>query len=139
MPEQEVNRTDDKSAQASACMLTVYYDGACPLCRKEINFFRRRSNDNNVEWVDASLSDTDAVAADLTRSAALTRFHVRLPDGSLQSGARGFAELWAVMPGFGWLGRFARGRLVSQPLEIVYRGFLRARPVLQRIVARFEA
>ena len=118
--------------------LTVYYDGACPLCRREIDFFRRRSDGNAVEWVDASLSDSASIAPDLSRANALARFHVRRADGRLESGPRGFAELWAIIPGFRWLGRFARLPLAQPLFEWAYRSFLRVRPAAQRIVAAFD-
>lgn len=118
--------------------LTVYYDGACPLCRREIDFFRRRSNSNTVEWVDASLGFSASIAPDLRRADALARFHVRRADGRLESGPRGFAELWAITPGLRWLDRFARLPLAQPLLEWAYRGFLLVRPAAQRIVAAFD-
>jgi predicted DCC family thiol-disulfide oxidoreductase YuxK len=81
--------------------LTVHYDVACPLCRREIDFYRGRGGAGLVEWVDAAGSDAELLAPDLVRADALARFHVRLPDGTLESGSRGFAALWSVLPGFG--------------------------------------
>ena len=47
--------------------LTVYYDGACPLCRREIDFYRRRETDTPIDWVDVSRASSETVAPDLTR------------------------------------------------------------------------
>jgi ubiquinone biosynthesis monooxygenase Coq7 len=118
--------------------LTVYYDGACPLCRREIEFYRRRSANAAIDWVDASAGDEGSIAPDLKRAEALERFHVRLPDGRLESGARGFGELWAAVPGFHWLGRLALTRPAHPILEFAYRRFLRFRPVAQRIATNLE-
>ncbi len=114
-------------------MFTVYFDGACPLCRREIAFYRRRCGAERIRWVDVGRASCDVIGADLCRSEALSRFHVRLPDGRLVTGARAFAELWSQLPGWRGLGRFARLSAVTPLLEAAYRAFLLLRPVLQSL------
>lgn len=118
--------------------LTVFYDGACPLCRREIGFYRRLEGSEQIEWIDVSAGSAGSVAPGLCRTDALKRFHVRLADGRLESGARGFAELWAALPAFRWLGAIARLPVISSVLEVAYRGFLRIRPALTRRARRAE-
>ncbi len=132
-------QVDTGAAPPGSPELVVYYDGSCPLCRQEINFYRCRGTAAAVEWVDASASDAESVAPDLKRAEALARFHVRRRDGSLASGSRGFAELWAVTPGFRWLGRIARTSFANAILEPAYRGFLRVRPAAQRFAAYLDS
>lgn len=115
-------------------MLTAYYDGGCPLCRREIAFLRRRVAARDVTWVDVAALPGDRVAADLERSAALARFHVRLEDGRLVSGVPAFASLWQRASGLRWLGRLAGVSLLRRPLEWAYRGFLVLRPRLQSLM-----
>ncbi len=81
--------------------LTVYFDGSCPLCAREIAFYRRRCAGDAARWVDVSRESPAALGAGLTRDQALERFHVRRADGTLCSGADAFTELWAEMPGMG--------------------------------------
>ncbi len=88
--------------------------------------------------MDAAAGDAELIAPDLARTDALARFHVRLPDGTLESGSRGFGELWSVLPGFAWLGQLARTRSAQPALEAAYRGFLRVRPLAQRIATKVE-
>ena len=116
-------------------MLTVYFDGGCPLCRREIGFLRRRVAPGEVAWVDVADSPGERVASDLDRDAALARFHVRLADGRLVSGVAAFAALWQRTRSLRWLGRLADSRLLGGPLEVAYRGFLKVRPLLQRLVS----
>ena len=113
--------------------LSVYFDGACPLCTAEIAVYRRRSED--VAFVDVSDPAT-GLPADLPRALALSRFHVREPDGELLSGAAAFAALWRRTPGFRWLGRLAALPGLSLLFEGAYRGFLVIRPAIQRLVRR---
>ena len=114
--------------------LTVYYDGACPLCTLEIDHYKRQSGADALCFVDASGSSD--LGQDLTRDAALSRFHVRDANGQLISGARGFAAIWAKLPSWRWAARLAKLPLVTPLLELAYRGFLPLRPWLARIAAR---
>ena len=108
--------------------LTVYYDGACPVCSREIGVYRGCAGAERIEWVDvAAPGQLETVAADLTRSAALARFHVRTADGTLVSGAAAFAELWRTLPAWRVVGRLASWSPIASALELLYRGFLRLR------------
>lgn len=111
--------------------VTVYYDGACPLCQREISFYRRRRGSEKVCWVDVSDTDAEVIAPDLTRREALARFHVRDADGELVSGGVAFARLWREMPGFRSLGNLFSTRPLSWLLDRSYEFFLRFRPQLQ--------
>ena len=114
--------------------LTVYFDGACPLCRREIGWYRRRPGSEAISWIDVSQSSPEALGPDLCEQAAMARFHVRLADGRLVSGAGAFGELWKHLPGLRMLGGLARMPLVEPFLEGAYRAFLRARPGIQKLL-----
>lgn len=125
----------DGRAQGSCAPLTVFFDGACPLCRREIAFYRRRPGAEALRWVDVSAVSGEEVADGLCTRAAMQRFHVRMDNGELASGARAFAELWAVIPGFRLLGRVMQWRPLCGLLEMLYVQFLKLRPRLQRLAA----
>ena len=126
---------DDVAGSTQDDRLTVYFDGACPLCAKEIGFYQRRPGADDVCWVDISEAAGGDVAPDLPFDEAMARFHVRNPDGSLESGGAAFSRLWSEMPGFRLIGRFTRLPPIAWLLERAYRFFLRFRPRLQRLVA----
>jgi 3-demethoxyubiquinol 3-hydroxylase len=116
-------------APASSKTLTVYFDGACPVCSKEIAYYQQQAGAQACAWVDASTCDEPALGPGLTRAAALGRFHVRHADGSLTSGMGGFAALWRVLPKTAWLGRVASFGPVPFFLDQAYRVFLALRPL----------
>jgi predicted DCC family thiol-disulfide oxidoreductase YuxK len=113
--------------------LTVFYDGGCPLCRREIDFYRRLVGAEAISWVDLSAEETETPAPGLTREAALARFHVRRGDGALVSGAAALAELWQALPNFRMAGRIAAIWPLTPLLELAYRAFLPIRQSLQRL------
>lgn len=128
--------TDQAAAPADSAQLTVYYDGACPLCSREIAHYRSMAGAEHIHWqdvADASSTHGDAkLADDLTREAALARMHVRDADGQLISGAAAFAQMWQMFPKTRWLGRVAATRPALWVLEPAYRGFLALRPLWRR-------
>ena len=117
--------------QAEGCSaLTVMFDGACPLCRREIGMYQSLASLQPVAWLDVSKDSAGLNAGDQARY--MGRFHVRLQDGRVVSGAAAFVALWLAMPGWRWLGRVGRLPGVTPLLELTYRGFLQLRPLLQR-------
>ena len=113
--------------------LVVYHDGSCPLCEREIAFFRRRVDRTAVLFEDVSLWTAGQGHDGLTAESAMARFHVRDTDGRLLSGARAFAALWRVTPGLRVAGRIGSFGPIAAVLEVAYRTFLRFRPALQRL------
>lgn len=110
----------------------VYFDGSCPLCTAEIGHYASRQHGNKLAFVDVSQTDAD-LGPDLTADHAIRRFHVRLPDGRVLSGARAFIAIWRTLPGWRWLARVARIPGVTQILELAYRLFLPIRPLMSRV------
>ncbi len=119
-------------ADGAAC---VYFDGACPLCSREIATYRGARGGDQLQWVDAAACEGAALGPALTREAALARLHVRLPDGRLISGARAFVAIWEQLPAFRALALLARIPGAVWVMEGAYRAFLRLRPLWRSALA----
>lgn len=119
--------------------LTVLYDGACPLCRREIAHVQglaAHRPDSALCFIDVSAAESPVPPQE--RARLLARFHVQLADGSRLDGAAAFVAMWARLPGWRWLARAARLPGALPALEWAYRGFLRVRPRLQALARRAE-
>ena len=117
----------------------VWFDGACPLCRREIALMRRLDRRDAIAFVDLSRAATQhGASCPIDRSVLLARFHA-LEDGRVISGAAAFAAMWRAIPLLRPLGLAARNGLVLAGLERLYGLFLRVRPRLQRAARRLEA
>ena len=114
---------------------TVFYDGACPICAREVAQYRRLRGAEALRFVDASSCDPLAFGPELTREAALARMHVREADGRLVAGAAAFAAIWRRLPAFAWAAPVLEHRLVAPLAEAGYRGFLRLRRLWRRPVS----
>ena len=128
----------ENSTKLSGASVTVLYDGACPLCRREIAVYRDLKALQPVAWRDVSAAHC-VLPDGGSREDYLARFHVQLGNGQVVSGAAAFVALWSVLPGWRWLGRFARLPGMMALLETTYRLFLRVRPRMQRLARWLEA
>lgn len=115
--------------------LTVWHDGACPLCRREIAVFRRLDKAGRIAFVD--VSGDGPAACPIDRETMLARFHAR-EDGRMLSGAAAFAAMWRAIPVLRPIGLAARNRFVLAILDTAYARFLRVRPAMQRLARRWE-
>ena len=118
--------------------LTVLYDGACPLCRREIGLYRGLQANAPVCFADVNDIGLP-LPPGTSREQLLARFHVRTGDGRLFSGAQAFLALWAVLPGWRWLAWVGRLPGAAWVMERSYVYFLRWRPSLQRWASRLDA
>ena len=115
--------------------LTVFYDGACPLCRAEINHYSQQEGAQSICFLDVSQVHEDALPAGVTRDQALARFHVQTSDGHIITGAQGFVEIWKILPHWRWAAWLALRPGGILLLERAYRGFLPLRPILSKFYA----
>ena len=110
--------------------LTIWYDGACPLCIREIALMRRLDWRGAIDFLD--IAPADAVCP-LDRQLMLSRFHAR-EDGVILSGAAAFAAMWRAIPLLKPLGFVARNAVILSLLESLYLRFLKFRPRLQKLL-----
>lgn len=115
--------------------LSVFYDGGCPLCSREIAWYRRRQKAESIHWLDVSQCDCP-LPDHLSRDLALAKFHVLRSDGKTLSGAGAFVELWSQTPGLRWVARWSRRLRLEPLLEWGYQRFLPLRGRLARTLFR---
>lgn len=117
--------------------ITVFFDGACPLCIREIGLLRRLDKRERIAFQDVSPPDA-AEFCPISQEILLARFHVQRADGKIVDGAEAFTEAYAQIPWFSWLrpvGRFPPSRAI---LNAIYSVFLKVRPALQKAAHKLE-
>jgi len=118
--------------EASANARTkVWFDGACPLCLREIAVMKRLDRGGAIDFVDVSGSGDPSCPID--QSQLLARFHAE-EDGKVLSGAAAFAAMWRAIPMLRPLGLIAKNRIILALLEKLYLVFLKVRPRLQKML-----
>ena len=115
-----------KRIHAESLPLKIYFDGGCPVCRREIGFYRNHHALAGSSFVDVNHDDA-ALPPGVSRRAALERFHVEQADGTILSGAAAFLILWSRLPWLRLLESLSRFQPLVGALELSYKSFLQLR------------
>ena len=85
----------------------VFFDGACPLCCREIAHYRRSNGAQRLRWVDAASEPgtLDIYGIELQR--AMAELHVLDDAGCWHRGVDAFVFIWSRLPAYAWLARTA--------------------------------
>ncbi|MEM6679181.1 MAG: DUF393 domain-containing protein [Pseudomonadota bacterium] len=116
-------------AQAAA---TVWYDGGCPVCSREIALYKALPGSETIDWVDLTTAPEAALPQGHDRQSLMARFTVRRRDGRIADGAAGFLALWHGLPRFARLATILDRQPFRALAEAGYRLFLAARPLWRR-------
>lgn len=109
--------------------LTLYFDGECPLCAREIKILRARAETDRLHFVDISDETFDARCLGFSLGDMQSSLHARFADGSWIKGLD--ATLWSWRAaGLGIWAAPLSWRLTRPLLNVGYRLFCRWRPHL---------
>lgn len=80
--------------------VTVYYDGACPICVRDRADYERMAGEGgrDVEWFDINGRDDELRALGIDPRKALTELHVRDQDGQIRSEIDAYVILMSRVP-----------------------------------------
>ena len=78
--------------------LQVFYDGACPLCSREVAHYRKKDNRHHLHWIDIATPAFDARAYGLDPARITQVMHARTPDGTLYTEVTAFIQIWKALP-----------------------------------------
>lgn len=114
--------------------LTVFYNGACPICRRYIQRYQAASAGRSrlIAWCDTASAPWSLRRWHVEPEAALLRLHVVDADGRLLAGAAAFARLWRELPGYRWAGLLIAVPGVTPLAALVYDAFY-VRPLNRRL------
>lgn len=113
-------------------MTTVYFDGLCHLCSREIEHYRKMKGAENLRFMDITSAEFDAVREGLDPRAVHAELHVRDDEGKVHVGVDAFVKIWSHLAALRWLGPVVAVRPVHWLLEGGYFCFAKVRPFLPR-------
>ncbi|WP_018864148.1 MULTISPECIES: thiol-disulfide oxidoreductase DCC family protein [Thioalkalivibrio] len=106
----------------------VFFDGGCPLCRREIGHYQRLDKVGHVDWQDIHADAAPLRSWRIDWGAAMRRMHVVDTQGQIHTGAWAFVVVWQHLPYYRVLGRgLRRVPPVVRLMDRVYEGFARRR------------
>lgn len=81
-------------------MISVFYDGKCGLCRREIGHYRRIAPLGVFDWVDITVSPEPFERRGFTVTEGLKALHVLDDSATMHKGVAAFAVIWRQLPGY---------------------------------------
>jgi predicted DCC family thiol-disulfide oxidoreductase YuxK len=112
--------------------VTVYYDGLCPLCSREIDHYRKQNGCENLIFMDITSPSFKAESEGLDPFAIHRVMHIKTGAGELRTGVDAFIAIWDVLPNYHWLANLAKRPTLRPIMDIGYQGFAWIRPYLPR-------
>lgn len=112
--------------------ISVYFDGLCHLCYREINQYKKMKGSENIEFVDITNPSFNADRLGLDPIQVHKSLHVKDRSGSLHTGVDAFIFIWNEIPKLKILASIAQLSPIHYVLEILYAGFAKVRPLLPR-------
>lgn len=118
--------TEPHGANAAPYPLTVYYDGACPICRREISLMRRLDRRGRLLLIDFAPPTFCEPECGLSCEQLSAVIHARWGDGRVIQGVEVFRAMWTAV-GLGWLARVSRWPFIDRLLVRSYVWFAKHR------------
>lgn len=104
----------------------VFFDGDCPMCRREIEMLRWLDKRDRVTFTDISEAGFDATPLGTSWEALMAEIHGRTGDGRWVKGVEVFRQLYSAV-GFSWLVPVTRIPGISHLLDAGYVVFAKNR------------
>jgi len=101
--------------------LTIFFDGGCPLCKREIDFFQSRNQKGYLKFIDIDNSDLSLdLKYGINYKQAMERIHALKSDGSFIKDIKVFQEAYSLI-GLGWIYAPTKFPFFDKFFEFIYR------------------
>jgi len=104
-------------------MISVFFDGKCNLCSKEINYYQRIAPKNTFNWVDITKTPGELDKFEIKLSDGLRLMHVADSNGNIFTGVDAFIIMWKQIKYWNFLGLFVSLPIVKQIAKLLYQYF----------------
>ena len=78
----------------SGAVITVFYDGRCGLCSREIQHYRRVASAGLFDWCDITTEPERLAREGISQADGLKRLHAKDTHGTLHTGVDAFILIW---------------------------------------------
>jgi predicted DCC family thiol-disulfide oxidoreductase YuxK len=104
-------------------MITVFYDGKCGLCSREISHYRRIAPEGIFHWQDITESADELKEQGISLSEGLKLLHVKDASGEMHIGVDAFLLIWRQLKRWNVLALLVGLPGVRQIADRTYRTF----------------
>ena len=104
-------------------MVTVFYDGLCGLCSREIAHYKKIAPEGIFTWVDIAKNPQALEAHNINVIDALKYLHVIDKNGFTHTGVRSFQVIWEQLPRWKILSKLLRFKIFYFVADFLYIRF----------------
>jgi predicted DCC family thiol-disulfide oxidoreductase YuxK len=104
-------------------MITVFYDGKCGLCSKEINHYRNVAQAGIFNWQDITESAEELKKEGISLSEGLKLLHAKDNNGKVHVGVDAFILIWKQLKRWRVLAFLVGLPIIRQIANTAYRAF----------------
>ena len=104
-------------------MITVFYDGKCGLCSREIGHYMKISPPTTFIWRDIANEPKHLKNISVSQSDALRRLHVSDQAGTIYVGIDAFIAIWKKLPKWRLLALICAMPAVRSIVSLLYNKF----------------
>ncbi len=115
--------------------LEIYFDGACPVCSREMRYLKKRDKKNLISFVDINTSDFNPQEYNRSHDDFMKQIHARLPDGEIVTGMEVFRQAYKRI-GHAWLLFPTKLPVIKQIADYAYAVFARNRMKISKFLSR---
>ena len=112
-------------------MITVFYDGKCGLCRREIDHYKKLDEKGRTttafEWVDVASDASAAGRLGVSQATALMPLHATDAQGPVQRGVAVFNLIWTQFARWSVMAKSVACHGIKQLAAVAYEAFARIR------------
>ena len=100
--------------------LTIFFDGGCPLCKREVDFLQSKNQEGALSFIDINTSDFYLdLRYGITYKQAMERIHALKSDGSVIKDIKVFQEAYTLI-GLGWIYAPTKFPIFDKFIEFIY-------------------
>ena len=100
--------------------LTIFFDGGCPLCKREIDFLQSKNQKGYLSFIDINSSNFSLdLKYGITYKQAMDRIHAIKSDGSVIKDIKVFQEAYSLI-GLGWIYAPTKLPILEKVIEFIY-------------------
>ena len=104
----------------NSAKLTIFFDGGCPLCKREVDFLQSRNQKGYLSFIDINTSDFYLdLRYGITYKQAMERIHALKSDGSVIKDIKVFQEAYTLI-GLGWIYAPTKFPIFDKFIEFIY-------------------
>lgn len=104
-------------------MVTIYFDGKCGLCSREITYYQKIAPDGVFDWTDIAHDPRPLTSLNIHQADALRRLHGMDDEGRLYIGVDAFLLIWKELSYWRYLGMIVGLPGIRQIAGLLYNRF----------------